>query len=93
MKKPQNEFVEDVESLLEESVLQEAAAEVWKTFEGALSCLDEDSLYLLRQHFDGKTLKELAASRNLPEKDTQAWLEKAKRQVAEGLRRGFTVRQ
>jgi DNA-directed RNA polymerase specialized sigma24 family protein len=93
MKKQREELVEDVESLVESSTLQEAAEKVWQKFEESLAGLDQDSIYLLRQHFDGKPITELARSRGLPEAEVQAWLTRVKRQVRDGLRRNFTIRQ
>ena len=81
MKERDPEFVRDVEELLEETVLQEAANAVWEVFQKALESLDPDSRQLLELHFEGKSTKELGTKLELSETEVQNWIVKSKRDV------------
>ncbi len=93
MKEPLPDYVEDVEELLEKTVLEEATQAVWKAFEQTLQKLDEESLRLLEEHFEGATVQDLSQKYSLSANQVETWLTKAKQEVGEGIRRESTVRQ
>ena len=92
-KHKQDEWVEDVEMLLEQSVLEEATSAVWQVFEKALKNLDEESSNLVRQYLEGTPVKELSQHKQLTEKELEAWLAKAKRELIETVRREVAIKQ
>ena len=93
MKKNDRSWINDVHSLVSQSVLAEASEKVWEKFEGAMSQLDPASQALLRQFFDGVGVEELGKRHGLSEAQVGTWLGKARGQLIENLRTSFRVRQ
>lgn len=93
MGQPSKKLVEDVELLLEQVVLEEATSAVWGAFEKSLNALDEHSVQLLRKHFDGVPLEQIAREKSISEAEARTWLEKTKQVIIENIRRDFKVRQ
>lgn len=93
MNKSNTKLFTDVEALLEQSVVAEAGAKVWKQFEQALSMLDETSAELLLDHFRGASAQKISRDRELSLAEVEACLTKAKRELIHHLRSGFQVRQ
>lgn len=93
MKERDPQLVKDVEELLEQSVLQEAANEVWQLFQTALESLDPESRELLELHFEGNSIKEVSQKMDLPEGDVKAWITKSKRDVIKNIGQSTKVRQ
>ena len=93
MADPSKKLVEDVELLLEEVVLEEATAAVWAAFEKSLGTVDPHSLHILRKHFDGVPISQIAKERNISEAEARIWVDKTKQAIIENIRRDFKVRQ
>lgn len=87
------ELRKDVESLIEQTVMEEVVVQVWNKFQESLEHLDEEAIVLLRKHFEGKPVKELARAHGLTEAELETWLQQIKRDVLQGLRKKSTVRQ
>lgn len=93
MKTQKQEFIEDVETLLEKAIVEEATQAVWQAFDKALENLDEDSRAILMKHFEGVSQKEISAGQPISEGELRSWLGKVKSQVAEDLRRKVSIKQ
>src|SRR5688572_2496694 len=98
MKKPRTEsprdgFVEDVESLLKQSVVEEASAKVWDKFSAALEKLDPTSQELIKDFFAGRGLESIRKRHGISRAEAEAWLAKARRELVANLRNGFQARQ
>lgn len=81
-----------VEELLEEVLIAEATAAVWKRFEQALQSLDPDSLALFEEYLEGVNVSELATSRSLTEKELETWKDKVKRDLIQTIKNDHPVR-
>lgn len=93
MKKENDSLIQDVEELLQKSTIAEATQKVWESFSQAMDQMDEDSQELLEQFFAGKSIKQLSQENHISEKEMEAWLQKARRELIENLKAGFQVRQ
>lgn len=93
MKERNDDMQEDIQSLLEDVVLEEATQAIWMAFEKALENLDAESLVLLRGHFDGVPPEKLAAQKGLKTTEVENWLGKVKRELIESLRKDSNVKQ
>jgi DNA-directed RNA polymerase specialized sigma24 family protein len=93
MKPYDSEFVEDVEELLEQVVLEEATSAIWKTFESALNQLDPESRQLLEAHWEGATASKLSETTKLPEPQVQMWLKRIKRELQQNVRKELRIKQ
>jgi len=93
MKKHSSRLRTDVESLVKESVEQEATHQVWTRFEEALLKLDSGSFELFRGFMRGMSIESLAKKSNLSYEETEAWLKKIKRELNQHLRGNIKVRQ
>lgn len=93
MKRYDSELVDDVEELLEKVVLEEATAEIWKSFEAALNSLDPESRKLLEIYLDGTNTQELSKATELPEATVNQWINQIKKQLQQNLRKEFRVKQ
>lgn len=93
MKKNNSPLIRDVETLVEQTVTQEATDEVWKHFETALSKMDPESIELLNEFFAGTTTAELSRRWRLSEPEMEAWLKQKRKELVQNLRTGVQVRQ
>jgi DNA-directed RNA polymerase specialized sigma24 family protein len=93
MKDRKNELQDSVRDLLEQTTAEEAASQVWETFNKALEVLEPQSLALFEQFLKGKTLDELGAEWSLSPKEIETWIASAKREVLKSLRQNCKVRQ
>lgn len=93
MKHYDSDFVEDVEELLGQVVLEEATSAIWKTFESALNQLAPESRKLLEAHWEGATTSSLSETTKLPEFQVQMWLEQVKRELQQNIRKELRVKQ
>lgn len=93
MKRENAEMQEDIQSLLEEAILEEATHAVWEAFEKALGNLDDESLVLLRSHFEGATPEKIAEQKGLKPAEVETWLNRVRRDLMENLRRDSNIKQ
>lgn len=93
MKPYDPKFVGDVEELLEKAVIEEVSEAVWKTFEKALSQLDEQNRDLLERYLGGTSTKVLSKETGLKESELQECLTRIKRQLQHSIRKDLRVRQ
>lgn len=93
MKQRNPDLKEDIQSLLEETVLEEATQAIWEAFEKALGNLDAESLVLLRKHFEGVPAEKIANEKGLKTTEVETWLTQVRRELIESLRRDSNIKQ
>jgi len=93
MKKENTPLSNEVEPLVKQLTIEQAAAEVLSRFELAVNSLDTESQDLFRLFLDGETPAELSRRKNLTEGQLREWLASIKREVIQQLRANCKVRQ
>lgn len=94
MKKKMNDTLrKEVSDLAERSVMEQANADVFSRFDGAMAELDTDSRELLRHYFDGVPIAKLSERCGVEIHELELWLERTKKQLINSLRARCTVRQ
>lgn len=86
-------FVEDVQSLLKQSVVEEATAKVMDKFSAALDKMDPASQALIKDFFEGHDIESLSERHGISQAEAESWLKKARRELVLNLRQGFQARQ
>ena len=81
-----SELLEDVQDLLETSVIAEATDKVWERFEHAMGEMDPASLEIITRYFRGESAATISRDKGLSEDEVQAWLTQAKRELIHFLR-------
>jgi hypothetical protein len=93
MKKNSNtELENDVEKLAKQSIAAEVESKVFAVLERAMGELDVETRELLEDHFNGTKIDALAESRGLKKAEAEEWLKRAKRDLNNKIRTGFSVR-
>lgn len=93
MKRYDSELVDDVEELLESVIVEEATAQIWKSFESALNQLDPESRKLIETYLDGTNTAELSKVTELPESTVNQWIHQIKKQLQQNIRKEIRVKQ
>lgn len=93
MKRPKQRLEQDVEELVQKTVVEEAVEKVFAQLEEALRSLDSQSESLIREFLNGVTVSELARHHDISEEKAEQWLAGAKRSIAQELRSRCKVKQ
>ena len=93
MKRNDSDLVEDVQDLVEQVVLEEVSAEIWKSFEAALDKLDPESRKLIEVYLNGTNTQELSRATHLPEPAINQWINQIKKELKQNIRKDFRVKQ
>ena len=93
MKRPKQRLEQDVEELVEKSVVEEAVQKVFVQLDEALRSLDTQSEALVREFLEGVSVSELARHHDISEEKAQQWLTGAKRSLAQELPSRCKVKQ
>lgn len=84
---------QDVEELLERSVVEDAVARVLGKLDEALESLDDETRDLLSRFFDGTDVKTLSEEKGVSQQEIQAWIQRGKRELNQHIRSRCAVRQ
>ena len=93
MKHAKDSWKQDVEELLEKSVVEDAVAKVFAKLEAALDGLDEETRDLLARYFEGTGVEALSEEKGLSPEEVQRWIDRGKRELNNHLRSRCAVRQ
>jgi DNA-directed RNA polymerase specialized sigma24 family protein len=93
MKNAKDSWKQDVEKLLEQSVVEDAVARVFAKLEAALGELDGESRELLSRFFEGTSIATLSEEKGVSQDQIKLWIERAKRELYQQLRTRCAVRQ
>lgn len=94
MKKTSDDALkDDVEELLELSVVSEAIRRVEQQWDDALRSLDADSQVMMEQYFEGRTAEELSVHHRVSVPEMENWIARSKRQLSQVLRTRMPVKQ
>ncbi len=83
----------DVKDLLSRALVCESSEKIWDGFDKAMGTLDESSMLVLRHHFSGSSIGEIANKLQITERESKALVNTAKRQLVHNLRMFCNVRQ
>lgn len=93
MASPRTDLNEDVEELLQQSVVAEAQWKALAQLDVAISSLDPADRQMLEAHFNGRTHAELGAQHGISEAEARECLDRIKRGLIQSLKAGILVRQ
>jgi DNA-directed RNA polymerase specialized sigma24 family protein len=93
MKDAKDSWKQDVENLLEQSVVEDAVARVLAKLDAALGELDADSREVLSRFFEGTSIATLSEEKGVSQEEIKLWIERAKRKLNQQLRTRCAVRQ
>src|SRR4051812_30653249 len=93
MKNAKDSWKQDVEELLEKSVVEDAFSRVLSKLDEAMDSLDEDSRELLGRFFEGTNLETLCREKGVSKQEMELWIQRAKRDLNQHLRSRCAVKQ
>jgi DNA-directed RNA polymerase specialized sigma24 family protein len=93
MKNSREYWIRDLEQLMDETVVKDAVAELIEKLDGAIQALPVASQELISKYFEGASIEQLAREHNVSPEEMALWLERAKRELAQGLRARCPIKQ